>query len=710
MRQSLVALLMVVAAGCRSDVLTRGLDAPSPDGRPAVGVGLEASSLDAQVGERILVVVRLAQSSSLDRVAGVQGAIRFDPTRLQFVGQTPAPPTLVMVSDARAAQGLLRVLSVNARGLPERMALVAFQVMAPDYLRGLRFEGSQAVTQRLQSAALSISPEIRRVSDTIPLPSADAARRLGVAEWDALLAPGLGHAALTPGQIVPGLRYGDVTLDGAINVRDVVMNANVAVGMADLLVNPSVDVVIAGNVAPFNLPGLGEVGDASPPGRNADGTFTIDVLDVVAISNEAVGVNQPVVGEAIPGRVALPTARAVVADTVHADRTFFRDTVYELHGTVIVPGSVTLTIEAGTQVEGDVATRGALAVQRGGRLHAVGTRLQPVVFTCTAAAKSPGCWGGIILNGASLLNNGSGTTGIDIGCPEKVAPGNAGTYGGCRVQDSSGTLRYVRIEYGGMMPPGGSATAGLLLLGVGTGTVIDSIQVHGSGGDGVFLSGGTADLRNVFITGSTAAGLRWDDGWVGRVQFLAVLQSGGPALSGSNSLPDSNAGPRSHPRIFNATIAGTAQGGGGGILLEHGTALTLGDAIVQQSGVGLDVNGDASCAQAAALTIDISSSIFFGGTPDFSTDVDCLDEAAYATDPARGNALSDPLLIAPLNTLTPDLRPRAGSPASLGGASAPPDGFFMTGVPYIGAVEPANGAGSNIPWYAGWTRGWLGSP
>src|SRR5262249_12261313 len=208
-------------------------------------------------------------------------------------------------------------------------------------------------------------------------------------------------------------------------------------------------------------------------------TFTIDVLDVVAISNEAVGVNQPVVGEAIPGRVAPPTARAVVADTVRADRTFFHDTVYELRGTVVVPGSVTLTIEAGTQVEGDVATRGALAVQRGGRLRAVGTRLQPVVFTCTAAAKSPGCWGGIILNGASLLNNGSGTTGIDIGCPEKVAPGNAGTYGGCRVQDTSGTLRYVRIEDGGLRPPRGVGPAGGARLAGGGRSARHAVGVHG---------------------------------------------------------------------------------------------------------------------------------------------------------------------------------------------------------------------------------------
>src|SRR5262249_40856768 len=98
------------------------------------------------------------------------------------------------------------------------------------------------------------------------------------------------------------------------------------------------------------------------------------------------------------------------------------------------------------------------------------------------------------------------------------------------------------------------------------------------------------------------------------------------------------------------------------------------------------------------------------GTPDFSADADCLDEVAYGTDPARGNRLSDPLLIAPFTTLTPDLRPGAGSAASLGGVGAPANGFFVTALAYIGAVEPANGPRSNVPWYAGWTRAWSPEP
>jgi len=37
-----------------------------------------------------------------------------------------------------------------------------------------------------------------------------------------------------------------------------------------------------------------------------------------------------------------------------------------------------------------------------------------------------------------------------------------------------------------------------------------------------------------------------------------------------------------------------------------------------------------------------------------------------------------------------------------------PTKFDVTAT-YLGAVAPANASASNIPWYAGWTRGWATS-
>src|SRR5262249_332730 len=229
--RSLLALMITVAAGCDEDGPTRVFEAPAP------GARLEVSSLDARVGDRILAVVRLTQSPSVDPLAGIQGSVRFDPNSLRYVGQIADPPTLVMVSDPGATRGVVRILGVNARGLPARMVVLAFEVLRPGYVRAMRFESTLAVTRGLRTVALSISPGIRRGSEGL-LPGGDRGRRLGVPEWSGLLAPGLDEPRRVPGQIVPGLRYGDVNLNGTINVLDVVAAANVAVGVADLLVNP----------------------------------------------------------------------------------------------------------------------------------------------------------------------------------------------------------------------------------------------------------------------------------------------------------------------------------------------------------------------------------------------------------------------------------------------------------------------------------------
>jgi hypothetical protein len=481
--------------------------------------------------------------------------------------------------------------------------------------------------------------------------------------------------------------------------------------------SPSRDFVVAANVRPSNPPGLGGDGDPLPPGVEADGQRRITTLDATVIANEAVANDQAIAGEPIPGREPRPADRVIVSGDLTADRTLTRDTIYELRGTVNVVGGVRLTIRPGTRIEADSVTRGQLVVRRGGDLVAAGTLLEPIVFTCASPAAGPGCWGGVVINGLALLNNGTGTSSGDggIGCPEKVGAGGTGIYGGCLVDDTSGVLRYVRIEHAGQAPlSGGGAVPGLALLGVGRGTVVDSVQVHAAAGDGLFVSGGTVDLRNVMLTDARAAGLRWNDGWVGRAQFLIVQPgtTGGGALVGSNADTDPDALPRSAPRLSHVTVAGPGQGLGSaaGIRLESGTDLVLWNAIVLGAGgVGFDVDGAATCAR-LSTGIRIESSIFFNGAPDFSDDDDCADEPAFALDPVRGNRVVDPALISAASTATPDFRPALGSPALQGYALPPADGFFDLGAMFVGAMAGAELAGGNIPWYSGWTRGWTAVP
>ncbi len=702
-------LLAIAVSGCNRDVAAPR--PPSgPDGQPTIV--LQASQFTARPGERVVIRTGAVLPGTRS-LAAFSGTLRFDASRLRYVGQPLEGQTLVLVNPAEPA-GQLRVLAYNPLGLPTAPVELVFDVLGSDYLRQLEFQFSLGGTSDLSwfhsaSPALRIDPLSTPASTVLPraLSSADWATQL---QWTPVKPQAI--PARSPGQ---GVVYGDVTLNGTVDLFDILFVANLTVGLQPLLTDLGKDYVIAGDVAPFNLPGLGEPTDPVPPGLDPDGTHTIDLFDLLPIGNEVAGVDQPVVGELIPGR-AIAAARAVVSGTIASNRTFFRDSVYELRGRVDVAGSVRLTIESGTRIEGDGATRGALVVRRGGRLDARGTRLSPIIFTCTAPLKSRGCWGGVVLNGFSLLNNGiPGTGGVDVmGCPERTSIGNPGLYGGCLVQDTSGVLRYVRIEFAGMAPQGQGPAPGLALLGTGSGTAIDSVQVRESLGDGLFISGGTVDLRAIILTDNLGAGLSWDDGWVGRGQSLIVQQGsdGREGLLGSDAAMAYSARPLSQPQLYGVTVIGPPAGGpttAPGILLHQGSGGIIRNLIVlRPSGSGLDINNAESCALASGTgaAIKIDHAIFFGGTPDFSDDTDCIDEAAYAQLPARSNRQIDPGLLGPFVSQSPDLRPTAVGAAAAGGLAPPSDGFFDVTNTWLGAVPPAGLGSTVIPWYAGWTVGW----
>lgn len=404
-----------------------------------------------------------------------------------------------------------------------------------------------------------------------------------------------------------------------------------------------------------------------------------------------------------PAREAPARRHVALSSVVAYDRILRRDSIYDLEGDVVVAPGVTLTIEPGTRIEADAASRASLIISRGANLVARGTLLEPIVFTCNAAVKVPGCWGGLAIEGFALLNRG---TFPEVACPEKQFGADPGHYGGCINQDTSGVLRYVRVEYAGGVSGGGARPA-LALLGVGSGTVVDSVQVHRSLGDGLFVSGGTVDLRSIVLTGNSGHGLSWADGWVGRMQFLIVQQdaAAGDAVHGINEADDPASLPRSHPQVYHVTITGPS--GGAGLFLGRGTGGVLRNVIVlSPGGAGLDIDDAATCAAAADGFLHLDHAIFFGGAPDFSGDTDCLDEVVWATDPVRANRVADPQLVAPANTLTPDVRPLESGAAATGYLLPPSDGFFDLSATFVGAVAPANGTRSNVPWYSGWTIGW----
>ncbi len=297
---------------------------------------------------------------------------------------------------------------------------------------------------------------------------------------------------------------------------------------------------------------------------------------------------------------------------ISADLALTNDKAYLLNNaTTFVREGATLSIEAGVYVLGQGQTS-ALVVDRGAKIEALGSANAPIVFTSASPVgdRATADWGGLILNGRARLNVPGG---------EGEGEGDTGTYGGTNDADSSGTLRYVSVEVGGTEFSPSNELNGIAFQGVGSGTVIEYVQVHQNLDDGVEFFGGNAWAKYLYLTGNADDSLDWTDGWRGNVQFVAIQQYTADADQGIEA--DSNADnngllPRSNPTIYNVTIVGPGSNpieGDIGFLLREGSDVTLKNAIIIGAGEqAFMIDQDSTVAEANAGNVKVSNCIFFG--------------------------------------------------------------------------------------------------
>ncbi len=237
------------------------------------------------------------------------------------------------------------------------------------------------------------------------------------------------------------------------------------------------------------------------------------------------------------------------------------DKSYLLKFNVVVRPGSTLTIDPGTTIFGDEATRGLLVVQPGAKIVARGTREAPIVFTSENPPEKakPGDWGGVIVLGKAPINL--------LGVDGKRARGKVeglthdGDYGGAEANDSSGVLEHVRIEYSGTELGPNNEVNGLTLAGVGRGTSIDHVQIRYPADDCFEFFGGTADAKHLICQHPGDDGIDWDYGYTGRIQFAVVEQHprdehDGHGIEGDNDPNGSRNEPRSAPVLSNITLCG----------------------------------------------------------------------------------------------------------------------------------------------------------
>ncbi|HUE89392.1 MAG TPA: hypothetical protein VMO26_25210 [Vicinamibacterales bacterium] len=394
----------------------------------------------------------------------------------------------------------------------------------------------------------------------------------------------------------------------------------------------------------------------------------------------------------------------VVTGEVSGTENWTSNFYYVLRGAVFVPEGATLNIQAGTRVIGESGSVGTLIVLRGGRLNAFGTREQPVVFTSDqpVGSRARGDWGGLIINGRAPVNIEGG---------EGVGEADTGVYGGDDPNDSSGIMRYVRVEFAGVEFSPDNELNGIAFQGVGRGGAYEYIQVHMNRDDAFEWFGGTADIKYAVASNAADDSFDWTFGWTGRAQFLAVHQRSDDAdwgIEADNNEFNNNLLPRSNPQIYNLTICGDPDRNEGAesvraVLFRRGTAVTFRNFIIAGSKtLGMQLDGSSTLAQVDNGTTQIGAGVIFG--PVTPLHAATLPYVASGRFPDVRVGVDPGLSPACFDHANPNFQPV--SVATLAGGQLapiqPPNDDFFEPVTFIGAVPP--------PPAEDWTAGWTSYP
>jgi hypothetical protein len=410
-------------------------------------------------------------------------------------------------------------------------------------------------------------------------------------------------------------------------------------------------------------------------------------------------------GVDVRGQVTVPGIDkpvVVVRGRLSGSHTWESRYYYVLRGAVFVNEGATLTIQPGTTVVGEIATQGTLIVDRGGRIIADGTADAPIVFTSdqNIGERGRGDWGGLIINGRAPINLPGG-----VGLGE----GDTGQYGGDDPNDSSGILRYVRVEYAGIEFSPDNELNGIAFQGVGRGTIVDYVQVKHNKDDGVEFFGGTVDAKHLVLTSIGDDSMDWTFGWTGRGQFIIAQHSGDDADNGieaDNNGNNNDLLPRSHPTLYNLTFIGdpdTLEGNESddGFEIREGTAATIRNFIVMGfKENGIDYSNSSTITQAQQGNLTLANGIVFHNGLLAGANFDSDSRPLLTQVPTI--VVANPGLIDPFNLDEPNFRP-AGLATLAGGQLAPAippiDGFFEV-TTFIGALSPDPAQ----DWTQGWTN------
>lgn len=420
------------------------------------------------------------------------------------------------------------------------------------------------------------------------------------------------------------------------------------------------------------------------------------------------------------------TINAQTIDTLKGDitanRTIENTKIWILSGNVYVKNNATLTIPAGTIIKG--LSKSALVVTRGAKLIAEGTVQQPIVFTSAKVAgqRTIGDWGGIVILGKATTNTQynsvQGVGQIEGGIDNAAGDGQ---YGGTDDADNSGSLKYVRIEFGGFPFEPNKEVNSLTMGGVGSGTKIEYIQCSYGGDDDYEWFGGTVNAKYLVSYANTDDNFDTDLGYRGNVQFGVVLRDTAvaDAAGASNGFESDNdaAGSTRTPFTANTfsnmtvlgplatptTVFNTKFGKGALIRLNSRTSI-FNSIIAGWPVAGLDIDGKLTAAAAVNGDLKFKNNILAENKVrfiEFDSIVNSTTVRAWfaANSNDSTKAYTDIKMKAPFNFKFPLFDLNSGSVAATGASFTDTKltSAFFTPVTYVGAFGTTN-------WMAGWTN------
>ncbi len=406
-----------------------------------------------------------------------------------------------------------------------------------------------------------------------------------------------------------------------------------------------------------------------------------------------------------------PTSN-IITGTISSSR-FYAKGTYILKGYVYVTEGATITFEAGCVIKSDITEKGALIIERGARIVAQGTVNSPIVFTSgkPVGQRAPGDWGGIILLGKAPTNRP-----LD---PAPVIEGGVGRqYGGTDPFDESGVLRYVRIEYAGIAAEPGSEINGLTCGGVGSGTIIEFVQVSFGNDDAFEFFGGTVNAKNLIAFATADDDFDFDFGYTGKIQFGIACRKpdfvdagdAGNGIECDNDAAGTSVTPITKPQLSNFTFVGpnNAPGTAGnhhfGNRWRRNTQFILRNSIMMgwmKAGFSMESNGTLN-SYYADNTSEFRNNLVHAVVEPFKSSNAAIATAAQLQAKAESEACivyADPANIqleSPFYSTSPNFLPKAGSPA-LSGTSFTGMNPFFTSTAYRGAMGTTN-------WASGWTN------